>query len=179
MTAARDTVRGHLVRVKLVRERSVTYERHVGRPQEAAAFAREVLRGRDRELFVCIHLSSKHDVLSAEVVAIGTLNATLVHPREVFKGAILANAAAVVLAHNHPSGHTEPSQEDLALTSQLLAAGDVLGVAVEDHVIIAGEKWLSLRETTALWAAAAPRAHWAHERADRPEKKEKHQWKPN
>ena len=121
--------------------------------QRAAALAEQLLAGRDRETFVVIHLDSKRGLLSVEVVAMGTLNATLVHPREVFKGALLANAASVVIAHNHPSGNTAPSPEDLALTRQLLKAGELLGVPVDDHIIV-GDTAASLRETTRLWADA-------------------------
>jgi DNA repair protein RadC len=116
----------------------------------ASALAAHLLENRDRETFVAIHLDSKLRVLSAEVVAIGTLSATLVHPREVFKGALLSNAASIVVAHNHPSGDPTPSPEDLALTQTLIRAGELLGVAVHDHLII-GETTLSLRETTRLW----------------------------
>lgn len=143
-----------LVRVALVRERLVAYERQVDGPSSAAAFAMEVLRDRDREAFLVVHLSTKRDVLSAEVVAVGTLDAVLVHPREVFKGAVLAGARSVIVAHNHPSGHTEPSEQDLHVTRQLLAAGEVLGVDVDDHIIVGDGVWRSLRQTTDLWAAS-------------------------
>jgi DNA repair protein RadC len=105
----------------------------------------------DREAFVVVHLNAKHKIVSLEVVAIGTLSATLVHPREVFKGALLANAAAIGLAHNHPSGDPTPSPEDLALTAQLLAAGEVVGVRVLDHIVIGDDCHVSIRETTHLW----------------------------
>jgi DNA repair protein RadC len=105
----------------------------------------------DREHFLAILLSSKHGVLDVVLVAIGTLNATLVHPREVFKEAIRRSAAAVVLAHNHPSGDPSPSPEDHALTAQLLAAGEILGIRVMDHIVVGDGRFTSLRETSSLW----------------------------
>jgi DNA repair protein RadC len=104
-------------------------------PAAAAAVARAILPS-DREGFAVIHLSTRHAVISSEVVSIGSLNASIVHPREVFKGAILANACAVILAHNHPSGDCEPSDEDRTITRRLVQAGEILGIAVLDHVII-------------------------------------------
>lgn len=80
-------------------------------------------------------------------MAIGSLNATMVHPREVFKAAILLNAAAVVLVHNHPSGETEPSDEDITITKTLKACGELLGIEVMDHVIVGGEGWKSIVES--------------------------------
>ncbi|MDB5102011.1 MAG: radC [Cyanobacteria bacterium RYN_339] len=105
----------------------------------------------DREHFLAILLDSKHNVLDVALVAIGTLNATLVHPREVFKPAVRASAAAVVLAHNHPSGDPTPSPEDRALTAQLLAAGEIMGIRVMDHVVVGHGRYASLRETSSLW----------------------------
>lgn len=109
------------------------------------------LEGLDRERFVAVLLSRKHAVLGVEVVAIGTLDATIVHPREVFKPAIRRSAAAVLLAHNHPSGDPTPSPEDHALTRRLLQAADVLGLQVLDHLVIGAGRYVSLRETTGLW----------------------------
>jgi len=114
----------------------------VSNPSEAAAVARAVLPT-DREGFVVLHLDSRHRVRSIELVAVGTLNATMIHPREVFKGAILANAAAVLVAHNHPSGDLTPSAEDRAITSRLAEAGEILGIEVIDHVIVTNEGYLS------------------------------------
>lgn len=105
----------------------------------------------DREHFCAVLLSSKHHVLDVALVAIGTLNATLVHPREVFKEAIRQSAAAVLLAHNHPSGDPTPSPEDKALTAQLLAAGEILGIRVMDHLVLGDGRYTSLRERTQLW----------------------------
>ncbi|MEE9391936.1 MAG: DNA repair protein RadC [Planctomycetota bacterium] len=94
------------------------------------------LRDTDRERFAVIHLNAKNKVLSYEIISVGTLTGSLVHPREVFKGAILANAAALVLVHNHPSGDPTPSAEDIAVTTRLFQAGNVLGIEILDHVVI-------------------------------------------
>lgn len=139
-----------LVRLVLVREGPRDAFPPLRDASTAAAAARVILGDRDRETFLAIHLDARLCPLSAEVVAVGTLTATLVHPREVFKGALLSNAASILLAHSHPSGDPTPSAEDLRLTETLLAAGALLGVEVQDHLIV-GETTLSLRETTALW----------------------------
>jgi DNA repair protein RadC len=83
-------------------------------------------------------------VIGFNLVAIGTLTSALVHPREVFKAAILANAAAIILVHNHPSGDPEPSAEDRALTSRLKEAGEILGIRILDHVVIGDGRFRSL-----------------------------------
>ena len=141
--------------LKVVQRRRAAGARGVTCPCRAAAIASRILAGLDREAFLVIHLDTKRRALSVEVVAVGTLASTLVHPREVFKGAMLANASAIILAHNHPSGDPSPSQEDLALTRGLLEAGAVVGIAVEDHVIV-GETVVSLRATTDLWRCPPP-----------------------
>jgi DNA repair protein RadC len=78
-------------------------------------------------------------------VSVGSLNASIVHPREVFKAAVMASAAAVVLVHNHPSGDPEPSEEDLAITKRLVEAGELLGISVLDHIVVAARGLTSLR----------------------------------
>ena len=109
----------------------------------------ELLRGRmahlDRERFVVVLLNTKNAVLSTHTVSIGTLSSSLVHPREVFKPAIQASAAAVILVHNHPSGKTEPSREDRDVTRRLVEAGETIGIEVLDHIVI-GDFYLSLKE---------------------------------
>lgn len=111
-------------------------------PEAAARHAREILSGEDREHFLALHLDSRHRVVSVEVVSVGTLGSSLVHPREVFKGAILANAAAIICAHNHPSGDLDPSQEDRALLKRLVEAGQLLGVPMVDFLIVSDtEHW--------------------------------------
>jgi DNA repair protein RadC len=110
-----------------------------------AAF-REEAELADRERFVLVLLDGKNRVIGFHVVSVGSLTAALVHPREVFKAAILANAAAVILAHNHPSGDPEPSAEDRALTARLRQVGELVGIRVLDHVVIGDGSFTSLAE---------------------------------
>jgi DNA repair protein RadC len=107
------------------------------------------LRQETREVFATIHLDSKNRLLCVEMVSIGSLNAAIVHPREVFKAALLSSAAALVLVHNHPSGDPTPSREDLELTKRLKEAGELLGIRVLDHVII-GSNHLSFADRELL-----------------------------
>ena len=91
-------------------------------------------------------LDTKHRVLRTTIVTVGTLDASIVHPREVFREAASAGAAALVLFHNHPSGDPEPSEDDVVLTRRLVAAGVLMGIDVVDHVILADARYCSLRE---------------------------------
>jgi len=100
----------------------------------------------DREHFVVLALDARNRPIGCNTVSIGTLSASLVHPREVFKFAILANAAAVILAHNHPSGEVSPSQDDIELTRRLVQVGEVLGIEVLDHIVLGGQYYCSLKE---------------------------------
>lgn len=100
----------------------------------------------DRESFVIVLLNVRLRVLAIHTVSVGTVSSSLVHPREVFKAALLSGATAIVLAHNHPSGDPEPSADDVSLTRRLAAGGTLLGVEILDHVIVAEERHVSLRE---------------------------------
>jgi DNA repair protein RadC len=108
-----------------------------------------LLRGRianlDRENFVAVLLNAKNEVIGAPLISVGTLSASLVHPREVFKPAIRASAASVVLVHNHPSGKVEPSPEDREATMRLEESAGILGIEVLDHVIV-GDGYYSMKE---------------------------------
>jgi len=108
-----------------------------------------LLRGRianlDRENFVAVLLNAKNEVIGAPLISVGTLSASLVHPREVFKPAIRASAASVVLVHNHPSGKVEPSPEDREATTRLEESAGILGIEVLDHVIV-GDGYYSMKE---------------------------------
>ena len=98
------------------------------------------------EQFGVVLLDTKHRVLRTTVVTVGTLDASIVHPREIFREAASAGAAAIVLFHNHPSGDPEPSQDDVTLTRRVVAAGILMGIDVVDHVILADARYCSLRE---------------------------------
>jgi len=100
----------------------------------------------DREVFYCMHLNTRNQVLSLEEISKGTLNAAIVHPREVYKAVILRSASGIILAHNHPSGDPAPSRDDLVLTQRLKDAGELIGIPVLDHIIIGHDKYYSLRE---------------------------------
>lgn len=105
----------------------------------------------DREYFLAIHLNRKGNVAAAEVVSIGGLHSSLVHPREVFKSAILTSSASVILVHNHPSGDPTPSKEDVEVTRRLIEAGNILGIEVLDHVVIGvNGKYASLKEMSLM-----------------------------
>jgi DNA repair protein RadC len=140
-------------RIALVREPGVKLaERPQLRvPAEAAPLLAQYIGEADREVFAVALLTIRHRVLGLHTVSVGCLTSSLVHPREVFKPAILAGAAALLLAHNHPSGDPEPSAEDIALTRRLVSAGQLLGIEVLDHLIL-GEsgRFVSLRERGVL-----------------------------
>lgn len=115
-------------------------------PEDVACVMIPRLRDRKYESFWVLALDSKNAVLHEEELTVGTLNASLVHPREVFKVAIDRLAAAVIVVHNHPSGNREPSAEDLNVTRQLVDAGKVVGIPLHDHLIIAGDGYTSFAE---------------------------------
>lgn len=139
--------RVNVVSIQLVKEKSLTYESNQIRcPQDAVTIAKRFLEGVDREHFVVMCLDTKNKVAALNTVSIGSLNSCHVHPREVFKVAILSNSAAVILVHNHPSGDPLPSREDLEVTERLQEAGKILGIEVFDHVIIGEGRYSSLKE---------------------------------
>ena len=140
-------------RIALVREPGVRLAERpqVRVPAEAAPLLAQYIGETDREVFAVALLTIRHRVLGLHTVSVGCLTSSLVHPREVFKPAILAGAAALLLAHHHPTGDPEPSAEDIALTRRLVSAGQLLGIEVLDHVIL-GEsgRYVSLRERGVL-----------------------------
>ena len=122
--------------------------------QEVADYFLPRLRDRKREEFRCVLLDAKNRVLREETVSIGSLTASLVHPRDTFKTAVRESAAAVIFVHNHPSGDTRPSQEDILLTKRLVQAGDLLGIRVLDHVIVGDQGHFSFRDQGLLAPSA-------------------------
>lgn len=122
----------------------------VNSPADVAGLVMEEMRGLDREHFRIIHLSTRNNVLGISQVSVGSLNSSIVHPRECFKEAIKRNANAVILLHNHPSGDPAPSREDLDITKRLVEGGKILGIEVLDHVIIGDKRYVSLKEQSAI-----------------------------
>lgn len=108
------------------------------------------------EQFGVLMLDTKHHVIRSKIISIGSLDQTIVHPREVFREAAVASAAAIILFHNHPSGDPAPSPDDLALTHRLVEAGEILGIEVLDHVILSDHRYFSMREAGSI-ALGSPR----------------------
>ena len=126
-----------IYRVSLVREgRTNCYQKQIRSAVDASTLLHTYLADIDREHFVVLLLDQKNKVIGINTVSIGSLTASVVHPRETFKIAILANCASIILGHNHPSGDCQPSREDRTLTARLVEAGKLLGISVLDHVII-------------------------------------------
>ena len=137
-----------LYTTRLVRERTFTFPTRdqVRSPTDAAVILRAYFEDRDREEFLVVFLDTANTLVGIHVASVGGLAASIVEPRQVFKAAVLANAAAVLLAHNHPSGNPEPSREDVAVTRQLVEAGKVMGIPVHDHLIVTDHGHTSLAE---------------------------------
>ncbi|MBI2857534.1 MAG: DNA repair protein RadC [Chloroflexi bacterium] len=114
-------------------------------PEDVHGVIQARLKGQKREHFLALLLDTRGRLIRTAEVSVGSLDSSIVHPREVFKEAVLASAASVIFAHNHPSGDTEASQDDIALTNRLAQAGELMGIAVLDHVIIADAKFFSLK----------------------------------
>ncbi|WP_458121454.1 RadC family protein [Paenibacillus sp. Z6-24] len=115
-------------------------------PRDAADLLIEQMRYLQKEHFVCLFLNTKNHIISQETLSMGSLNASIVHPREIFRAAIKCSSASVICAHNHPSGDPTPSPEDISLTRRLVEAGQIIGIEVLDHLVIGDMKFVSLKE---------------------------------
>ncbi|MFS0765166.1 RadC family protein [Peribacillus phoenicis] len=115
-------------------------------PEDGANYCMEEMRFLSQEHFVCLYLNTKNQVLQKTTVFIGSLNASIVHPREVFKEAFKRSAASIICLHNHPSGDPSPSREDIEVTKRLVECGKIIGIEVLDHIIIGEHKYVSLKE---------------------------------
>ena len=104
------------------------------------------IKDESKENFLCLYLNARNQVIHSEIISVGSLSASIVHPREVFIVAIKNNGASVILAHNHPSGDPAPSKDDIELTRRLIKAGEILGIEIIDHIIIGKDDFLSLKE---------------------------------
>lgn len=133
-------------RVEIAEEEAKYLRKVIGSPEDVFRLFKSVFENQPAEIFVVIHLKSNNGLSAFEIVTKGTLNSSLVHPREVFKSAIIQNAASIIVAHNHPSGNDQPSQEDLAITTQLVEAGKIIGIPIHDHVIFTEDGYYSFAE---------------------------------
>lgn len=122
-------------------------EKEIKGPDDVFQLLRKRFKhGEAKELFVAVMLSTRNTVIGVETISVGSLNASIVHPREVFRPAIHSAAASILLCHNHPSGNPEPSDDDLALTRRLCQVGEMVGIQVLDHLIVADGRYLSLKQ---------------------------------
>jgi DNA repair protein RadC len=129
------------------------YEVFLKSPEEVFEYGKDMVRLR-KEHLRGLYLDTRNKVIRDDIISIGTLNASLAYPREVFSPALESHAASVILVHNHPSGDPSPSQDDIALTRRILEASKILEIEVLDHVIIGDERYISLREKTDIWKEA-------------------------
>lgn len=140
--------RVNIVSVQLVRESSVLYSnRKIESPNEGVELVRKYLENFDREKLIVVGLDNRNQPTFIDTISIGTINSSLVHPREVFKSAILSNSASIIMFHNHPSGETEASKEDINITYRIKEAGKIIGINLIDHIIIGSNgRFASLKE---------------------------------
>ena len=136
-----------VVNVRLVKEPALYSTEPIKTPEDVLRVVADELKSYDREVFAIINLKSNGQIINLNVCSIGTLNASLVSPREIMKAAILSNASAFIAVHNHPSGNCRPSSEDIETTKRLAECGEILDIRMLDHIIVAGEtgKMLSMK----------------------------------
>ena len=137
----------NIVTIKMEKVKSMLVEnKQISSPDDVFRIVNKYLDGADREHLVLLTLDTKNKITSINTVSIGSINTSIVHPREVFKTAILSNASSVILSHNHPSGDVTPSKEDVDITKKIKECGRILGIELLDHVIIGDDKYSSLKE---------------------------------
>lgn len=119
-------------------------------PEDVVAVMRSKLKGKKKEHFWVICLDTRNRLITWKQVSMGSLDTSIVHPREVFKEAVSSSAASVIFVHNHPSGDPEPSKEDIELTKRLIKAGEIMGIDVLDHIIVCDRSYLSLKASNSF-----------------------------
>jgi DNA repair protein RadC len=136
--------------LELGRRRSIHLHSVVRQPKDVVPFIRNysVL---SKEHFICVTLNGGHEIIQIRVASVGTINRTLVHPREIFSEALMENAAAMIVSHNHPSGTCEPSDEDIETTQTLIAASRIVGISLLDHIILDRDSYFSFLEHNLLF----------------------------
>ena len=138
--------KGIRCRVCLVRENTSDEIIKINKESDVYELVKDELVNSDREILLSVMLTVKNDLIGVETVSIGSITASTTTPGDVFKSAILANAVSIIVCHNHPSGDLTPSPEDIELTKQLIAAGELLGIKVLDHLIVSNKGYKSLRD---------------------------------
>jgi len=137
-------------RVVLVKEKAGRYElpTAITNPEDAYKAITTITNVQEeaQEVFGILILNTKHKIVAVHEISRGTLNSSMVHPREVFKPAVLHNAAAIVCFHNHPSGDPEPSQDDIDFTKRLARAGEIMGIRILDHIIVGDDRYVPLKD---------------------------------
>jgi DNA repair protein radc len=128
-----------------VAEQQVDDRAVIRHPEDVVGLVMEEMRNLDREQFRALLLNTKHQLIGREIISIGTLNSSMVHPRELFKSAIKRSAAAMILVHNHPSGDPAPSQEDIGITKRMQEAGSIIGIEILDHLIVGDNRFVSFK----------------------------------
>jgi len=133
-----------------ISKRFLTKDEHIIKKAEDVLSLVPEIRDKKQEYFICITLDGASRLINRRTITIGTLNASLVHPREVFADAIVDRAAGVIFVHNHPSGNTEPSQEDIEITHRLTESGKILGIEIIDHIIVTKTSFSSFKDNGLL-----------------------------
>ena len=127
-----------VVNIRMVKEPSLYSEEKITCPEDAIRLVAKELAAYDREVFAVLNMKTSGQIINLNICSVGTLDSSMVSPREVFKSSILSNAASFICFHNHPSGSLVPSQEDMDVTRRLLECGDLLNIQMLDHIIVAG-----------------------------------------
>ena len=137
-----------IVSIKMIKEKNLEYgDCKISSPYEGYKVLKKFIGDSDREILAVLTLDTKNKITTISAVSVGNLNSSIVHPREVFKTAILGNASSIIIGHNHPSGDPSPSKEDINITARLKECGKIMGIEILDHIIVGDENnYFSLKE---------------------------------
>lgn len=136
------------ISLKLCREKEIIYEpKRIKKAEDCISLLFEIIGDSAKEQFIILALNSQNEPNAIEICSMGTSEMALVHPREVFKTALLCNAVKIIIAHNHPSGSVKPSEEDIRMTKHLILASEILGVPILDHIIVGNHRYFSFAES--------------------------------
>lgn len=143
-----------MVKIKSLEIREVTYtyetRPQIHSPEDVSRVVKPLIADPNKEHFITLYLNTKNGIMKQEIISIGSLNANIVHPREVFRTACMISASHIIVAHNHPSGDPTPSKEDIEITRTLVEAGKVLGIQVLDHIIIGHDRNYGFHENALI-----------------------------